>query len=110
MYNARLVRQKIERQNDYIQAGETYRSLEDWEREDLIGNLVGAISQAEQHIQDKMVEMFTKCDEDYGRRVSDGLKMAARKKATNGMDKSQVGKADAAVKKVEDESNNAKPY
>jgi len=105
LYHARLVRQKIERQNDYSQAGETYRNMEEWEREDLISNLVGAISQTDQATQDKMVEMFTKCDQDYGRRVSDGLKMVAKDRKSNGMDKESD-----AVRKAEEESNSAKPY
>jgi catalase len=71
------VRQKIERQNNFGQAGERYRMLEDWERDDLINNLVRALKPADKRIQDKMVELFTQCDPDYGRRVAKGLKPAA---------------------------------
>ena len=74
-YQAALVREKIERQNNFKQAGETYRNLEEWEREDLIANLSGAIAQANQEIQDKMIDLLTQCDEDYGRRVAEGIKM-----------------------------------
>src|SRR5690606_5125690 len=42
-YNAALVREKIERQNNFKQAGETYRNLEDWEKDDLISNLAAGI-------------------------------------------------------------------
>lgn len=78
-YNAMLVREKISRQNNFQQAGETYRNFEDWERDDLISNLVGALAPAQKHIQEKMIERFTECDEDYGRRVAEGLKMEAEK-------------------------------
>src|SRR4051812_4239293 len=74
-YNAALVREKISRQNNFSQAGKTYQNFEDWERDELISNLVSALSSAEKHIQDKMIELFTQCDEDYGRRVAEGLKM-----------------------------------
>ena len=110
LYNARLVREKISRQNDFKQAGETYRNFEDWERDELIYNLVSGISAAEQHIQDKMVELFTQCDEDYGRRVKEGLAMAAKDKQEkmNGMSKEE--KQHQAVQQAEASGKNAKPY
>jgi len=66
-------RQKISRSNDFAQAGERYRSFETWEREELIGNLVGALSGCADVIQDKMIAHFTRADADYGRRVAEGL-------------------------------------
>jgi catalase len=66
-------RQKIERTNDFFQAGERYRSFDDWEREELISNLVGALSGCDAVIQEKMVRHFTLADADYGRRVAEGL-------------------------------------
>jgi catalase len=68
-----VVRQAISRQNNYKQAGERYRSFEDWEREDLISNLVGALSKCDRDIQDRMIYHFTQADENYGRRVAEGL-------------------------------------
>jgi catalase len=70
------VRQKIDRQNNYKQAGERYRKHEDWEREELIGNLVGALRGCTKEIQERMVWHFSQCDQDYGRRVAEGLGMA----------------------------------
>jgi catalase len=72
-YAAKLVRKHIERTSVYQQAGDRYRTFEDWERDDLIHNLTGAIAQAEEHIQIKMIELFTLCDEDYGKRLAKGL-------------------------------------
>ena len=40
-----VVRQKISRTNDFEQAGERYRTIEQWERDDLITNLVAALKQ-----------------------------------------------------------------
>ncbi|GEN46348.1 catalase [Alkalibacillus haloalkaliphilus] len=68
-----IVRETIDRQNNFGQAGETYRRLNDWERDDLINNLVGALSQCHKDIQNQMIENFTKADEEYGKRVAEGL-------------------------------------
>ncbi|MFC4454080.1 catalase [Deinococcus sonorensis] len=75
----RLVRQKIERTNDFQQAGERYRQHEPWERDDLISNLVTALQPAERVIQERMVALFTQCDPDYGRRVAEGLALIPQK-------------------------------
>ena len=73
------IRQKISRPNDYQQAGERYRTFEDWERDDLILNLVSALKQCDAHIQERMVEHFTQCDPEYGTRVREGLKQSQEK-------------------------------
>ena len=74
--SGRLTRSKIERTNDFAQAGERYRTMPDWEREDLILNLVTLLGQCERQIQERMVGLFSKCDPDYGTRVADGLGIA----------------------------------
>ena len=102
MYKAMLVREKIEKQNNFKQAGETYRNFEDWERDELIKNLVGGISQCTSEIQKKMVNMFFECDQDYGKRVAEGLLKAAET-----MKKTQ---ADKAVDQAEGDSTEARPY
>ncbi|MEK0082104.1 catalase [Benzoatithermus flavus] len=58
--------------DDYKQAGERYRTFEDWEREDLIANLVADMKECPEHIRLRMVWHFWHCDEDYGRRVAEG--------------------------------------
>jgi catalase len=68
-----VVRQKLSRTNDYKQAGERYRTMEGWERDDLIGNLVNALKQCNQDIQERMIGHLTQCDQEYGRRVAEGL-------------------------------------
>ncbi len=114
-----LVRQKIERTNDYQQAGERYRAFEDWERDDLILNLVNTLKPAQQHIQERMVRHFTQCDPEYGRRVAEGLGLSvAGDGAANGASSpgrgSAVGadpeSASAAVTSAEEQGHPAKPY
>lgn len=57
---------------DYAQAGERYRSFENWERDDLIANLVEDLKQCPENIQLRMVWHFWHCDEEYGRLVAEG--------------------------------------
>jgi len=106
-YHAKLVRRKIERQNDFKQAGERFRAFEDWEREDLIKNLVNTLKPCAKHIQDKMVELFTQCDAEYGRRVAEGLQHAA-----NNLQDGPIGNGHSqdAVIEAETTSHEAKPY
>ncbi|HVF85988.1 MAG TPA: catalase [Pyrinomonadaceae bacterium] len=68
-----VVRQKISRTNDYKQAGERYRTIDDWERDDLVFNLVEHLKQCNEEIQTRMIGHFTKCDADFGRRVAEGV-------------------------------------
>lgn len=67
---------KISRTNDYKQAGELYRSFKDWERNDLILNLVTQLKQCNPDIQARMVAHFTQADPEYGARVREGLKQS----------------------------------
>lgn len=106
-YNAKLVRQKIERTNNFKQPGERYRMFEDWERDDLINNLVNTLAPCKKHIQDKMVELFKQCDADYGRRVEEGLQMASKNIGKGPIGSTQTKEA---VKEAEQESTEAKPY
>lgn len=108
IYNAALIREKISRQNNFSQAGETYRNFEDWEKNDLINNLVSTLAPTKQHIQDKMIELFTQCDAGYGQRVAEGLK---NYHGTNHSG-SPIGAAhtDEAVQQAIQESLEAKPY
>ncbi|WP_116808972.1 catalase [Steroidobacter cummioxidans] len=58
--------------DDYKQAGERYRTFENWERDDLINNLVTDLKQCQEPIQLRMVWHFWHCDQDYGTRVAQG--------------------------------------
>lgn len=108
LYNAMLVREKISRENNFKQPGETFRNFEEWEREELITNLVNTLAPARKQIQDKMVELFTQCDADYGRRVKEGLAKAANMDIQRGpIGNTQSGEG---VRQAEQESREAKPY
>ncbi|HEX2912360.1 MAG TPA: catalase [Chloroflexia bacterium] len=76
-----LVHQQISRTNDYKQAGERFRMFEDWERDELISNLVEALKQCNKDIQERMVNHFSQCDQEYGRRVAKGLGISVKQAA-----------------------------
>jgi len=107
-YTGRLVRQKIDRQNNFKQAGERFRIFEDWERDDLINNLVNTLAPVKKHIQEKMIELFTQCDADYGRRVAEGLQKLNAETVSSG----PIGttRSDEGVQQAANESKEAKPY
>jgi catalase len=58
--------------DDYKQAGERYRAFEDWERDDLVANMVADLKQCPKEIALRMIWHWWHCDEDYGRRVAAG--------------------------------------
>lgn len=122
-YHGETMSAPIDRTNNFGQAGHTYRSFEDWERDELIENLSDALAICDQSIQDAMVEFFTEADENYGRRVKEGIdqKMQEMKEMkdenelpgrTSGQSKYGQGSiaANEATKEAVDESHEADPY
>lgn len=107
-YNDKLVREKIDRTNDFGQAGDTYRNLEDWERDELISNLVDALKVCHPDIQNKMIEYFTKADENYGKRVKEGITKALEMEKD--LKHSSSAAADEAVEKAKQMGHEADPY
>ncbi|MQY08213.1 catalase [Actinomadura macrotermitis] len=71
--NGRVTRKRIPRTNDYEQAGQRYRLMEDWERDDLVKNLVGQLAQCDRPIQERMVWHFLLVEDELGLRVGEGL-------------------------------------
>ncbi|WP_052865478.1 catalase [Streptomyces niger] len=69
----RLTRKRIPRTNDYLQAGQRYCLMEDWERDDLVKNFIDLISQADRAVQERMVWHFLLVENDLGLRVGKGL-------------------------------------
>ncbi|MFD7667349.1 catalase [Streptomyces sp. NPDC059788] len=69
----RLTRKRIPRTNDYLQAGQRFRLMEDWERDDLVKNLTDLISQADRAVQERMVWHFLLVENELGLRVGEGL-------------------------------------
>ncbi|MFC9969980.1 catalase [Spirillospora sp. NPDC127200] len=72
----RLTRKRIPRTNDYVQAGQRYLLMEDWERDDLVDNFVTLLSQCDRPIQERMVWHFLLVEDDLGLRVGEGLGIA----------------------------------
>ncbi|BAV04896.1 catalase [Filimonas lacunae] len=70
---AKVVQQSIDRTNNFQQAGERYRSFEEWERVELVNNLAATLIEAREDIQQKMLGYFYEADADYGRRVEAAL-------------------------------------
>jgi catalase len=73
----RLTRKRIPRTNDYAQAGERYLLSEQWEKDDLVTNLVGALSQCNRDIQERMVWHLFMCEDELGQRVGEGIGITA---------------------------------
>jgi catalase len=69
----RLTRKRIPRTNDYAQAGERYQLSEDWEKDDLVQNLTGLLSQCDRPIQERMVWHLLMVEDELGLRVGEGL-------------------------------------
>ncbi|CAM3555210.1 catalase [Brevibacillus invocatus] len=105
-----IVRQKIDRTNDFKQAGERYRQMEDWEKDDLISNLVNALSKCDPRIQEKMFDYFTQSDEDYGRRVREGVEKAGTSHANEIGGPMGAAHAGEAVREAEQKGHEAEPY
>jgi catalase len=68
-----VVRQTIARESNFTQAGERWRAFQDWERDDLVTNLVSALAPCGEDIQQRMLWYFAQADAEYGRRVAEGL-------------------------------------
>ncbi|TYZ08367.1 catalase [Hymenobacter lutimineralis] len=109
-YSGRVVRQTLDRQNNFKQAGERYRLHEDWERDDLINNMVGALADADRKVSDKMVELCTNCDPDWGKRLAEGLAAARGGQQHEGGNQYNEGQQREASQQAEEVGHEAKPY
>ena len=69
------MRKKIALTNDFLQAGERYRSLSSKDQEHLVDNIVDSLKHAKKEIQKRMVENLKKADIDLGNRVKKGMKL-----------------------------------
>ena len=67
------VRVRLPKTNDYLQAGERYVRMEQWERDDLVGNLTSGPTGVPPDVQQRMVWHLSMCEDELGRRVADGL-------------------------------------
>jgi catalase len=103
-----LVRQSIDRQNNTKQAGETYRQFEDWEKDELISNLVSALAPSDRRIQEAMIALAEEADEEYGRRLREGIKRAPKGGSSQKSLGSRAG--EQAVQDAIKKGHEADPY
>src|SRR3954452_16236822 len=73
----RVTRAQIPRTDDYRQAGERYQLSEQWEKDDLVGNLSTLLAECDRPIQERMVWHLLLCDDELGSRVGEGLGITA---------------------------------
>ncbi|MGC8605129.1 MAG: catalase, partial [Desulfomonilaceae bacterium] len=60
--------------DDFVQAGNLFRNvMKDQDRQNLIGNIVAHLGAAQKRIQLRQCALFFKADNEYGRRVANGL-------------------------------------
>jgi catalase len=70
-----VTRRRISVTNDFEQAGERYRSLSKVDQDHLVDNIVDSLGKADKPIQQRMVANLTKADQEFGKRVANGLKL-----------------------------------
>jgi len=70
-----VTRRKISLTNDFEQAGERYRSLSKVDQDHLVDNIVDPLGKADKPIQKRMVDNLVKADPEFGKRVTEGLKL-----------------------------------
>ena len=70
---AQRTRERIPLTNDYMQAGERYQLSEQWERDDLVANLIDALTQCDRPIQERMLWHLYMCEDELGARVGEGI-------------------------------------
>ncbi|MCZ2826505.1 MULTISPECIES: catalase [unclassified Modestobacter] len=73
----RLTRKRIERTDDYTQAGQRYLLSEQWEKDDLVANLIANLSQCDRPIQERMMWHLFMVEDELGQRVGEGLGISA---------------------------------
>ncbi len=73
----RLVREVIERRNDYVQARGRYTTMMEWERDDLVKNLGDLLGQCARDVQERMLWHLLLVHDDYGNRVGQAIALSA---------------------------------
>lgn len=68
-----LLRESIDRRDDWKQPGVLYTKLSDRDRQDLITNLVKELSACDKAIQERAVAHFVRCHREYGEKVAAGV-------------------------------------
>ncbi len=77
MIEGQLTRARLPRTNDYQQAADRYRTMMDWERDDLVANFIDLFGKCERVVQERMIWHLYLIDDDYGNRVGEGIGIKA---------------------------------
>ncbi|OWA14581.1 catalase [Streptomyces sp. CS227] len=72
----RLTRARIPRTNDYLQAGQRFQLMEEWEQDDLVKNFTDLFAQCTRPVQERMVWHCLMADNELGLRVGEGVGIA----------------------------------
>lgn len=104
-----LVHESIDRQSNTKQAGETYRNFEDWEKDELLENLIGDLSSCDEKIQKAMIALAEKADDNYGRRLKEGLQNANKKHSSTQRPLAN-NNGDKAPEDAIEKGHDAEPY
>ncbi|WP_219465577.1 catalase [Nonomuraea rhizosphaerae] len=71
--SGRLTRARLPRTNDYLQAGQRYLLMDEWEKDDLVHNLAANLKQCDRRVAERMVWHFLLVEDDLGLRVGGEL-------------------------------------
>jgi catalase len=72
-------RQKIDKTDDFTQAGERYRSLSEEQQANLLANLVGELRQTNDDIRLRAICNFFRADRTLGMKLSEALGVDIRR-------------------------------
>ena len=72
----KLTRAILERTNDYVQPRMRFVTMQEWERDDLVRNMITNLRQCERDVQERMLWHFYMIHDQYGERVAQGLGMS----------------------------------
>ncbi|MEU6111056.1 catalase [Streptomyces albidoflavus] len=72
----RLTRARIPRTNDYLQAGQRFQLMEEWEQDDLVKNFTDLFGQCTRPVQERMIWHCLMADNELGLRVGEGIGIA----------------------------------
>ncbi|MYW57806.1 MULTISPECIES: catalase [unclassified Streptomyces] len=72
----RLTRARIPRTNDYLQAGQRFQLMEEWEQDDLVKNFTDLFAQCTRPVQERMIWHCLMADNELGLRVGEGIGIA----------------------------------
>ena len=62
----------------YTQAGDLFRLMTDDQKQQLVGNIAGGLSQANRSIQERFIALLEKCDPAYASGVKNAMEVIAK--------------------------------